>query len=77
MWNAFLLVIALSLDSFLVLSCLWWRAYTHTLEISGSDFLDRCAVSVIFPVYSSIYTAVHTAVYLPHDILHDFLYDWS
>lgn len=59
------------------LSCLRWRAYTHTLEISGSDFLDRCAVSVIFPVYSSIYTAVHTAVYLPHDILHDFLYDWS
>ena len=75
MWNAFLLVIALSLDSFL--ACLWWRAYTHTLEISGSDFLYRCAVSVVFPVYSSIYTTVHTAVYLPHDILRDFLYDWS
>lgn len=77
MWNAFLLVIALSLDSFLASLAYGGEHIRIPWEISGSDFLDRCAVSVIFPVYSSIYTAVHTAVYLPHDILHDFLYDWS
>ncbi len=77
MWNAFLLVIALSLDSFLASLAYGGEHIRIPWKSAVLISSDRCAVSVIFPVYSSIYTAVHTAVYLPHDILHDFLYDWS
>ena len=38
------------------LSCLWWRAYTHTLEISGSDFLD---------LSFSLYTAAFIQQFIP------------
>ena len=72
MWNAFLLVIALSLDSFLAS-----LAYGgEHIRIPWKSAVLISLIGVLFLSFS-LYTAVHTAVYLPHDILHDFLYDWS